>query len=659
MTGYIPKDWVNGEKIYEYDLDRIEHGVAEANGYALNAFNTIDEHVLDTSIHLNDNDRSILYANNPTIGNPLATIDDITKERIGLSNVQDILNNYIATTDPLTSTNGYNVGSVWVNTSNNKSYICTHVATNANVWKDITASGSVTSGSVTGVHNDLTAIQGGAAGNYYHLTDSQHDALIAHLTDYNNPHHTSTGTSGYVTLDAMGTLERNQIPECNLRNVFEAPMDLRSTPVSETGKEWRGICWSPELRIWCGVCKSTDAAYQVMTSADGITWTGRTAISALRWNAICWASKLGLFIAVSANGTGSRVMTSPDGITWTLRTSPEHPWTAVIYVPELGTNGRLIAVANDYGTDQTVMTSEDGITWTIRTASALSYWEDVCWSSKLGLLVAVAGPIANSQQARIMTSPDGITWTSRANPVGGTTNNWGGVCWSPTLEMFVAVAYLANDVGRVMTSTDGINWTLRNAPNANQWYKVIWANELRQFVACSITGTGNRIMYSRDGINWSVGQTTYDVMWYAIGYSPQLSQVCCTAITGTSTVIMTSPSVSAFEVDVEFAKIGKFDELYSNNYTVLTEKETYKSISAAYTATVKDRVLLCTGTFTITLPLALRANGIVLTIKNLSTGTITIDGYDSETIDGATTKALSTQWSTARIICNGTSWFVI
>ena len=99
--------------------------------------------------------------------------------------------------------------------------------------------------------------------------------------------------------------------------------------------------------------------------------------------------------------------------------------------------------------------------------------------------------------------------------------------------------------------------------------------------------------------------------------------------------------------------------LYLDTYPVLSTKETIVSKSAAYTANVNDRVILCTGTWSLTLPQASLANGITLVIKNVSTGTITIDGYGSETIDGATTKVLSTQWSTARITCNGTAWFVI
>jgi len=51
----------------------------------------------------------------------------------------------------------------------------------------------------------------------------------------------------------------------------------------------------------------------------GITWTSQTSAADNDWNSVTYGN--GLFVAVSASGTGDRVMTSPDGITWTSRTS--------------------------------------------------------------------------------------------------------------------------------------------------------------------------------------------------------------------------------------------------------------------------------------------------------------------------------------------------
>lgn len=652
MSVFVKKNWNTGETITESDMDRLENGVQEAFTTAAAVDIIISDHVLDTDLHLTVADRTAL---NGISGETVALLSDVTKTQVGLSNVENILNNYSAVTDPLATSNGYNIGSIWVNTSTDKSYICVDNTNNAAVWRDITASGSTVSGSGVTNHNDLSAIQGGAAGNYYHLTAAQSSALISHLTDYNNPHQTSTGATGYVTLDALGYLEREQIPKSNIRNVFNGAFTSHNAAASSY---WRGLAWSPELRIWACVSSATSGTDKVMTSTDGKTWTLRTSANANQWADVCWSPELKKFVAVGYGSAAptAKAMTSPDGITWTAHTTPNSNWTGVCWSPE---KSLFVAVSNDYNSTSTVMTSPDGETWTARTAAHALYWEDVVWAPELnggnGYFVAVGGvPHATS---RAMYSADGITWTGVATP-GGSNNQWGGVTWSPELGMLAAVSYTGTGTQRIMTSANGTSWSMRDAPNSNALYKIIWSPEMHHFVASAISGIGNRITYSRDGVTWYAGISARDESWYTIGYSTTLAQIVCTA-TGPSSYVMVSPDVMDYAIDGDYAKVGQFNELYIDTYPVLSTKEDVKSITTAYTATVNDRVLLCNGTFTVTLPLAARANGITYVIKNVGTGTITIDGYSSETIDGATTKALSSQYASHRIVSNGTAWFII
>ena len=67
------------------------------------------------------------------------------------------------------------------------------------------------------------------------------------------------------------------------------------------------------------------------------------------------------------------------------------------------------------------------------------------------------------------------------------------------------------------------------------------------------------------------------------------------------------------------------------------------------------------GSFTITLPAAASNSGRMYYIKktNSSSNTITIDGNGAETIDGATTLVLYVQYDAVRIVCNGSSWYVV
>lgn len=65
--------------------------------------------------------------------------------------------------------------------------------------------------------------------------------------------------------------------------------------------------------------------------------------------------------------------------------------------------------------------------------------------------------------------------------------------------------------------------------------------------------------------------------------------------------------------------------------------------TAAYTVTSADRgkVIACSGTFTVTLPDASAVgSGFAVAVANYGTGTITVDPFSTQTIDGATTKTL-------------------
>jgi hypothetical protein len=83
------------------------------------------------------------------------------------------------------------------------------------------------------------------------------------------------------------------------------------------------------------------------------------------------------------------------------------------------------------------------------------------------------------------------------------------------------------------------------------------------------------------------------------------------------------------------------------------------SKTAAYTATVDDEIILCDGTFTVTLPAVSGASGTQLNIKNIGTGTITVDCDGSETIDGTATLIIDTQYESYALVCNGINWYII
>lgn len=85
--------------------------------------------------------------------------------------------------------------------------------------------------------------------------------------------------------------------------------------------------------------------------------------------------------------------------------------------------------------------------------------------------------------------------------------------------------------------------------------------------------------------------------------------------------------------------------------------------TTAYTATTTDHTIVGDATsagFTITVPTAVGCQGREYTIKKIdsSANAVTIGTTSSQTIDGATTYALSTQWQFVTIRSNGSNWYI-
>jgi hypothetical protein len=90
------------------------------------------------------------------------------------------------------------------------------------------------------------------------------------------------------------------------------------------------------------------------------------------------------------------------------------------------------------------------------------------------------------------------------------------------------------------------------------------------------------------------------------------------------------------------------------------------AVSSTHTGSASDRnkILLCDatgGAFNVNLLAAATAGtGFALIVKKIdsSANAITIDGNASETIDGETTKTLSSQYQSCLLVCDGTNWHV-
>ncbi len=106
--------------------------------------------------------------------------------------------------------------------------------------------------------------------------------------------------------------------------------------------------------------------------------------------------------------------------------------------------------------------------------------------------------------------------------------------------------------------------------------------------------------------------------------------------------------------------------IYNHGYTLDHYSSLYNPCkevtSGPYTILDTDCVILARATlsFTINLPAAHGREGMEFIIKKVnSTNTITVDTISGETIDGAGTKALTTQYSFIRVISDDANWHII
>lgn len=117
-----------------------------------------------------------------------------------------------------------------------------------------------------------------------------------------------------------------------------------------------------------------------------------------------------------------------------------------------------------------------------------------------------------------------------------------------------------------------------------------------------------------------------------------------------------APSVSNSVMALTSAGVGTFEP---KSTRAVTSKTT------TYTATLADDVILVDGSgaaWTLSLPAAASSTGKVLQVvrtDNTPANAVTIDGNASETIQGATTRALYTQYESVTIVCDGSNWQVL
>jgi hypothetical protein len=86
---------------------------------------------------------------------------------------------------------------------------------------------------------------------------------------------------------------------------------------------------------------------------------------------------------------------------------------------------------------------------------------------------------------------------------------------------------------------------------------------------------------------------------------------------------------------------------------------TPQTLTSGRTLTADDNFLLCSGTFTLTLPAVASVSGKTYQIKNISTGAITVTAAGAELIDGDATLIIDFQNDSATLASSGAGWGII
>ena len=114
--------------------------------------------------------------------------------------------------------------------------------------------------------------------------------------------------------------------------------------------------------------------------------------------------------------------------------------------------------------------------------------------------------------------------------------------------------------------------------------------------------------------------------------------------------------------EVELAKLALENRIATYLQGGGATRGAYRSVTTSGNVLSGDYLIIADatgGAITMTLPPAALVPGRIYAFKRINAGAnqVIIDGYASETIDGATTHALTPQWNSLIIMTNGVAWF--
>ena len=116
--------------------------------------------------------------------------------------------------------------------------------------------------------------------------------------------------------------------------------------------------------------------------------------------------------------------------------------------------------------------------------------------------------------------------------------------------------------------------------------------------------------------------------------------------------------------EIELAKLALENRIatYLVDGSVMSAQ--YRTVTTTGNVVSGDYLIVANaagGAITMTLPPAALVPGRIYVFKRINSGAnaVIVDGYASETIDGAATHTLTPQWNALTIMSNGVAWFIL
>lgn len=253
----------------------------------------------------------------------------------------------------------------------------------------------------------------------------------------------------------------------------------------------RALAWNG--KYWLLVADSGSSLNCIIRSTDGYTWTAVTQTLLTSAYDACWTGSMWVVVGT---GTSHTIITSPDGITWTGQGNAVNvaQQTGVGNCMGVASDGKMTIVCGQI--KLAVHTEATG--WVIKDMTGLglgSHWTHITTNGKKW--IAIGRELPNA-----MISSNGTTWTTL--PSFLRFSNMGPIRWMNGI--IIATGYMYDDTAAYKISRDeGLTWTgtpFSAAGGVKATFDVCWNG--KKYVAIGAGANAlSTFTHSSDGTNWS------------------------------------------------------------------------------------------------------------------------------------------------------------